>query len=124
MGRFGKPSRAHPVQLAIIRQPPLARTNLDKSDASYKLTFGFSGLAYHLEVSILGGSPRLKRGASISSTRPIRFHLSTLYCDQRGINLRNQLAHGLADVGMLHMGVANWVVHSVLLLGCLRLGAK
>ena len=62
MGHFGKPSRAHPVQLAIIRQPPLARTNLDKSDASYKLTFGFSGLAYHLEVSILGGSPRLKRG--------------------------------------------------------------
>jgi len=27
MGRFGKPWRAHPVQLAIIRQPPLARTD-------------------------------------------------------------------------------------------------
>jgi hypothetical protein len=54
----------------------------------------------------------------------IKFHLNTLYCDQRGVNLRNQLAHGLADLGMLHMGVANWVVHSLLLLGCLRLSEK
>jgi hypothetical protein len=51
----------------------------------------------------------------------IKFHFKTLYCDQRGINLRNQLAHGLADAGIMHMGLANWVVHSLLLLGVLRL---
>lgn len=53
--------------------------------------------------------------------KDIRFHLRALYTDPRGINLRNHLAHGLAHVGLLGMGVANWVVHSILLLAILRI---
>jgi hypothetical protein len=75
-----------------------------------------------------GGFEVLGMGAMLSHAafdtgpiKEIKFHLSTFYCDQRGINLRNLLAHGLANKGMLHMGVANWVLHSLLLLGCLRL---
>ena len=52
--------------------------------------------------------------------RDIRFHLRTLYSDARGINLRNHLAHGIANVGLFGMGLANWVVHSLLLLATLR----
>jgi hypothetical protein len=54
----------------------------------------------------------------------IRFHLVALYADPRGINLRNIIAHGLgaADfVGPGSTGLANWVIHSLLLLGALRL---
>jgi hypothetical protein len=50
-----------------------------------------------------------------------RFHLKALYSDPRGINLRNHLAHGMAHIGMLGVGVANWVVHSLVLLSILRL---
>jgi len=56
--------------------------------------------------------------------KDIRFHLRALYTDPRGINLRNHLAHGLAHVGLLGMGVANWVVHSILLLAILRIRQK
>lgn len=50
----------------------------------------------------------------------IRFHFRVLYSDPRGINLRNHVAHGLAHPSFLNMGVANWVVHSILLIGALR----
>lgn len=50
----------------------------------------------------------------------VRFHLRVLYSDARGINLRNHLAHGLVHPEMLGMGVANWVMHSVLLIGMIR----
>lgn len=53
--------------------------------------------------------------------KDIRFHLNVLYSDPRGINLRNHLAHGTAHVGILGMGMANWVVHSLLLIANLRL---
>ncbi len=56
-----------------------------------------------------------------SVQKDIRFHLRALYTDPRGINLRNHLAHGLAHLGLLGMGVANWVVHSILLLAILRI---
>jgi len=51
----------------------------------------------------------------------IRFHLKALYSDPRGINLRNHLAHGMAHIGLMGMGLANWVVHSILLLANLRI---
>jgi hypothetical protein len=54
----------------------------------------------------------------------IRFHFVALYSDQRGMNLRNHLAHGLADIGLLGMGLANWVIHSLLLLAALRVKKK
>ncbi len=51
----------------------------------------------------------------------IRFHLRALYSDARGVNLRNHLAHGMAHIGLMGMGLANWVVHSILLLADLRI---
>lgn len=53
--------------------------------------------------------------------KDIRFHLRALYSDPREINLRNHLAHGLAHEGVLGMGVANWIVHSILMLAILRI---
>jgi len=78
-----------------------------------------------------GGFEVLGMGAVISHPafrkgvpQDIRFHLKALYCDPRGINLRNHLAHGMAHIGILGMGVANWVVHSILLLAILRLNQR
>jgi hypothetical protein len=42
----------------------------------------------------------------------LRFHLRVLYSDPRGINLRNEVAHGLAVSELFGRGVANWVVHT------------
>lgn len=50
----------------------------------------------------------------------VRFHLRALYSDARSINLRNRLAHGLVPPGLLGMGVANWVVHSLIVIGMMR----
>ena len=44
----------------------------------------------------------------------MRLHLMALYVDPRGINLRNKLAHGHASVNLLGLGIANWVIHSLL----------
>ena len=75
-----------------------------------------------------GGFEVIGMGAALSHPgfragvhKDIRFHLRALYTDPRGINLRNHLAHGLTHVGLLGMGVANWVVHSILLLAILRI---
>lgn len=54
----------------------------------------------------------------------IRFHLTALYADPRGINLRNVVAHGLGGPDLINSGstgLANWVVHSHLLLGSVTL---
>jgi hypothetical protein len=51
----------------------------------------------------------------------IRFYLRVLYADSRGINLRNIVAHGLASPELFGRGVGNWVVHSLVLLGNLRM---
>lgn len=40
-----------------------------------------------------------------------------LYADQRGRNLRNDIAHGLVSIEGLNAGTLLWVVHSLLLLG-------
>jgi len=54
----------------------------------------------------------------------IRFHLKALYSDQRGLNLRNDIAHGLINVNLLNMTVADWVVHTLLLIGCMKIEHK
>ena len=41
--------------------------------------------------------------------------------DPRGINLRNNIAHGLVRHELLNMGLANWVVHSLLLIAMLKI---
>lgn len=48
--------------------------------------------------------------------RDVRFHFLALYADPRAINLRNHLAHGMVRHEFLSIGVANWVVHSLLVL--------
>lgn len=53
--------------------------------------------------------------------KDIRFHLRALYSDPRGLNLRNHLAHGMAHIALFGMGLANWVVHSLLMLAILRM---
>lgn len=72
------------------------------------------------EVIGMGGvinHPAFQKGVP----QDIRFHLRALYSDPRGINLRNHLAHGMAHVGLLGMGLANWVVQSILLLALLKI---
>jgi hypothetical protein len=50
----------------------------------------------------------------------IRFHLEVLLQDERGINLRPETMHGLASAELFQMGIANWVVHALLLVGLVR----
>ncbi len=54
----------------------------------------------------------------------MRFHLRALFVDNRGLNLRNNIAHGLVGADMLHMGLANWVFHSAMMDSILRVEAK
>lgn len=49
----------------------------------------------------------------------ILFHLKAFYIDARGINLRNELAHGLIRAELLNSNTANHVIHSLILLRCL-----
>jgi len=51
----------------------------------------------------------------------IRFHLRVLLQDPRGLNLRNEFAHGLAAHEFFDRGIANWVVHAVIMLGLMRI---
>jgi lysyl-tRNA synthetase class 1 len=51
----------------------------------------------------------------------MRFHLKVLLHDPRGINLRNEFAHGLAACELFDRGIANWIVHLIIMLGILRL---
>lgn len=44
-------------------------------------------------------------------------HFRSLYADQRGINLRNEVAHGLLKFEEMHQAIANLVVQSLLVFG-------
>jgi hypothetical protein len=50
----------------------------------------------------------------------IRFYFQALYLDSRGMNVRNELAHGVLSFDVLGLGLANLVVHSIVLIGVLR----
>ncbi|KRQ92559.1 DUF4209 domain-containing protein [Bradyrhizobium valentinum] len=55
----------------------------------------------------------------------VTLHLQALYADPRGMNLRNQIAHGLMDAGQFYWHIGNLIVHSLLVLGCWKeFGAK
>lgn len=43
-----------------------------------------------------------------------RLHMRALYTSPKGMNLRNKIAHGLASSDTFGLGMANWVVHSLL----------
>jgi hypothetical protein len=49
----------------------------------------------------------------------VRFHLRVLLQDSRGLNLRNEIAHGIAARELFHRGIANWVIHAIVLLGAI-----
>jgi hypothetical protein len=51
----------------------------------------------------------------------IRFHLSALFTDPRGLSVRNHIAHGMTLPESLGIGLCNWIVHAVLMLALLRL---
>lgn len=54
----------------------------------------------------------------------IRFHFQALYQDPRGLNVRNDLAHGILSFELLGLGLGNLVVHSLVLIGSLRPGSR
>lgn len=54
----------------------------------------------------------------------IRFHFQVLYQDPRGLNVRNDLAHGILPFELLGLGLTNLVVHSIILIGSLRPGSS
>ena len=47
----------------------------------------------------------------------VTLHLQALYSDPRGMNLRNEIAHGLLDAGQFYWHLGNLIVHSLLILG-------
>lgn len=47
-------------------------------------------------------------------------YLTVLYIDRRGLNIRNDLAHGLLEMKMFNRAVADRVFHSLLVLGSIR----
>ena len=51
----------------------------------------------------------------------IRLHLEALYTDARGVNLRNELSHGLLHYARINQRTANLVIHTMLMLALLRL---
>lgn len=51
----------------------------------------------------------------------IRLHLEALYTDARGMNLRNELSHGLLHYARINQHTANLVIHTMLMLALLSL---
>jgi lysyl-tRNA synthetase, class I len=47
----------------------------------------------------------------------LTLHFLSLYADPRGMNLRNRIAHGLIKPESVTPFAANWVIHSLLVLG-------
>jgi hypothetical protein len=74
-----------------------------------------------------GGSQKISLGEILEHERftqvpeTIRFHFQVLYQDSRGMNVRNELAHGILAFELLGLGLGNIVVHSILLIGTFRL---
>ncbi len=64
----------------------------------------------------------LLRDAATKKVIPedIRFYLRTLLCDLRGVNVRNNVCHGIWGPGFLNSFIADRVIHAVLVIGLLR----
>ncbi len=55
----------------------------------------------------------------------VTLHMQALYSDPRGLNLRNEIAHGLLDTGAFHGHVSRLIIHTLLVLGLWKeFGAK
>jgi Domain of unknown function (DUF4209) len=74
-----------------------------------------------------GGSQKISLGEVLTDEKfaevpeTIRFHMQVLYQDSRGMNVRNELAHGILAFELMGLGLANIVVHSIVLIGTFRL---
>lgn len=53
-----------------------------------------------------------------------RLHLRALYTEAKGVNVRNKLAHGVLGENFLGRGVANWVIHSLLLIASMSVASR
>jgi hypothetical protein len=52
--------------------------------------------------------------------KDVRVYLRTLLCDQRGLNVRNNVCHGLWPAEYFNWFIADLVIHAVLVLGLMR----
>ena len=43
--------------------------------------------------------------------------MKVIYADPRGMNLRNEFAHGLLNANDINEGALVWVIHSLLVIG-------
>ena len=50
----------------------------------------------------------------------LALYMKSIYADPRGLNLRNQFAHGLLDTDEIHAGVVLWLIHTLLVIGTWR----
>jgi hypothetical protein len=54
----------------------------------------------------------------------VRLHFLALYTDAKGLNLRNKLAHGILSQDFLGRGIANWVIHSLLVIASMSVANR
>jgi lysyl-tRNA synthetase class 1 len=88
-------------------------------------------IAGQLRKPVTKGHPKV-RGASVAVNmgdilysdeiteqlgRDLSFYFLSLYADPRGLNLRNEVAHGLIDAESVHDHVVRLLVHTLLVLG-------
>lgn len=66
-----------------------------------------------LGMSEILGNPIIKGALSADLT----FFFRTIYTDPRGLNLRNQVAHGLLGRGMINSVISDRLIHTLLVLG-------
>ncbi len=71
------------------------------------------------EVRLLGSLLDDERVAAALGTAE-HMRLRTLLVEPAGMNLRNNIAHGLSSDARLGMAQAFWLFHAVLALGCIR----
>jgi Domain of unknown function (DUF4209) len=50
----------------------------------------------------------------------VKTYLRTLLCDQRGLNIRNNVCHGLWGAAEFNFSIADRVIHAILVIGLLR----
>jgi hypothetical protein len=58
--------------------------------------------------------------AELALPKDVRVYLRTLLCDQRGLNVRNNVCHGLWGPKHLNWFIADRIIHAVLVIGLLR----
>jgi hypothetical protein len=63
------------------------------------------------------------RAFCVQVDRNIRLHFAALYCDPSGLNLQGKISHGMANFDQLGPDIANWVIHSLLMVATISPGS-